>query len=377
MPTGIDPTAIAGQNATAKEYNYLLNNDFAMARQAIINGGFDISQRNGLLFSSANPVTTTYLIDRWKVLFSNSGTLPTTITHSQQAHTPGDIPFAFYFYRIAPNGAGSGFGANDYYALVQPIEFGTRFLSGNGKKVTVSFWAKSSIASKRLGITLVQSYGTGGSPSASEVINGTNITLTATWTKYSWTFTTNTLTGKTFGTNNDDSLNLYFQVMWGTAIEAQVGAATAESFIGSGNIDISQVQFNTDEAILPYLPFGLNQELIRCQRYYEKSFSINTAPAQAAGDTGALAYRGVVAGVNTFSLNVPYKVVKRISPSVTFYNTVSANTNWYNASLSVDSGSSATDVVSNERGLQARNAQGASDRIGDLLEIHWAVDAEL
>ncbi|MEK3699630.1 MULTISPECIES: hypothetical protein [unclassified Paenibacillus] len=87
---------------------------------------------------------------------SVTGTLPTSITHSRQSVTPGDINGASNYYRIAVNGAGSGFGANDVYYLQQQIENGVRLLCGLGKKITVSFWARSSIASKKIGVRLNQ-----------------------------------------------------------------------------------------------------------------------------------------------------------------------------------------------------------------------------
>jgi hypothetical protein len=156
--------------------------------------------------------------------------------------------------RINVDGAGSGLGAGAVQYLTHYIENGTRFLCGLNKKVTLSFYARSSITDKRLGIRLVQRYGSGGSPSSVEVINGTNFALTSTWTKYTYTFTTNTLVGKTFGTANDDSLSFDFWNMWGSTSMAEVGASTAETFVGAGNVDIAQVQLCSGNEALPYEP---------------------------------------------------------------------------------------------------------------------------
>lgn len=241
--------------------------NYGMARQAIINGNFDIWQRGT---SVATPdVTITYQADRWyDTLDKNGGTLP-TLTRSRQSHTPGDIPNAAYFTRLATNGSGTSLGVSSYHAMVQKIEHGTSKLCGAGKKVTISFWARSSIANKRICPTIQQSYGTGGSPTATEKILGTPITITSSWTKYTVTFTTNTLVGKTFGTNNDDSLILVLWHMWGTTVgNTDVSASvTAETYIGSGNIDISQVQLCAGDVALPFQPKSLRDELTDCQRF--------------------------------------------------------------------------------------------------------------
>lgn len=117
-----------------------------LERQAVINGNFDVWQR-GMSFT--NPTSGQYNADRFSSIFSTTGTLPTILTHSKLTLTSGEVPNSFYGYRVNTNGPGSGFGTNDSYSLLQRIENGTRYLCGLGKKVTVSFWAKSDIAGKK------------------------------------------------------------------------------------------------------------------------------------------------------------------------------------------------------------------------------------
>lgn len=230
-----------------EKYNNLQNS--GISRQAIVNSNFNIWGSGTSFVNPANESTTA---DKWTAGVGYvSGTFP-TVTLSRQALTPGDIPGSFYNYRINTTGAGSGFNANEYYAIYQDIINGTRFLAGANKQVTISFYAKSSIASKRLGINVQQWYGTGGSPSATEFITGDNITLTSDWKFYSFTYTLNTLVGKTFGTNNDDFLRVVFWDMWQSASQSQMGASSAESFGGSGNVEIAQVQVCSGDVALEY-----------------------------------------------------------------------------------------------------------------------------
>ncbi|MCL4482640.1 MAG: hypothetical protein M1445_08515 [Bacteroidetes bacterium] len=241
----------------------------SMARQALINGNFDVWQRGTTL--TAGSAVEQFLADRWKSRFNaDAGGTNPTIVISRQTLTSGDIPNAFYHFRIAPNGAGSSFGADSFGAFYQNIEHGVRLLCGASKKVTVSFYARSSIANKRLGVYLQMQYGSGGTPSAGEVINGTNWTLTSSWVKYTYTFTTNTLASKTFGTANDDYLQVGFPVQWNTTYKGRSGSSTNEDYGGNGTIDIAQVQLCIGPTALPFQPKSYEDELRACRRFYQR-----------------------------------------------------------------------------------------------------------
>jgi hypothetical protein len=288
-----------------------------LARQAIINGNFDICQRGT---SFTNPTTGTYGLDRWKFSLNvDGGSFPSNIIHSQQVLTQGDIFNSYYFYRINVDGAGSSYGANAQYATFQFIEHGTRLLCGLNKKVTVSFYARSSISNKKIGIYLIQNYGTGGTPTAQETINGTKFTLTSSWTKYTFTFTTNTLVGKTFGTANNDAVALLFQSMWGSNIAARVGDSVVESFVGAGDIDIAQVQLCAGDVALPYSPKSYEQELHDCMKYCYKIGD----PSSGSIYTGLL--QNFTTTIMVFELFIP--VSMRIPPTVTMVG--ARGTAWY------------------------------------------------
>lgn len=364
-----------GRFFTAYDHDTFLNNinsiqampTAEMSRQAIINGNFDIWQRGT---TATNPAHNTYpAADRWKVLVDGSG-FPSSIVHSRQALTPGDIPGAYYFYRVAPNGAGT---TPDLYRLIQGIEHGTRYLCGVGKKVTISFWARSSIANKRIGVYLIQGYGTGGSPSAAENINGYTWTLTNEWKKYTATFTTNTLTGKTFGSNNDDTLSILFGYAWNTAFMGRLGASTAENFVGAGNIDIAQVQLCAGDVDVPFQPRSFTDELVLCQRYYEKSYNYNVRPGTVdpAGMITTYASEGyIIADGGAF------KVGKRITPTMAVYSPYSGAIS--KARRFGDSSDVAVDGFEHTSTNHAgRIYYGAGTAIPGMYQFHWTADAEL
>lgn len=343
-----------------------------MSRQAIINGNMDIWQRGT---SFANPTNGQFTADRFLLAYSSTGTLPTTITHSRQQLTSGDILGAYWYYRINTNGAGSGFGVNDHYTFFQKIENGTSRLCGNGKKITVSFYAKSDIAGKKLGVNAAQAYGTGGSPSASDVLVGQIVTLTTTWTKYTVTLTTSTLVGKTFGTNNDDLININLSIMYGsTTGTTRFGSATSETFVGSGNIDIAQVQVCAGDSALPFQPRSFGEELELCERYYTKTFSYATVPANGTGSyLGALASKAQTS-VNEPLANWRFPVKMRTTPTITTYNPRTSGSSGQWGSATTDS-SFARSYYASEVSVNLDNT--GTTLATDTWFIHATADAEL
>lgn len=217
--------------------------------------------------SFTNPANGSITADRIKVEYVYSGTLPTSIQHSRRTSDP--LYKNHRSYDILPNSAGTGLATNDYYKLSHSILNGNSILSGTGEKVTVSFYAKAATAGKKLGISLNQNYGTGGSPSTEEIINGTYFVLTTTLTKYTYTFTLNTKSGKTFGLNIDDYLKVNFYIVWGLNKGTEVGDTSAEHFMSS-RVTFTQVQVNAGEESLLYNPPSYETELQRCKFFGER-----------------------------------------------------------------------------------------------------------
>lgn len=62
----------------------------------------------------------------------------------------------------------------------------------------------------------------------------------------------------------------------------------------------------------------LEDELVACQRYYEKSFGLSTTPGTSSGGTYHLANAW---GANSVIGNsVRFSVTKRVAPTMTFYD---------------------------------------------------------
>jgi hypothetical protein len=222
----------------------------AGTRNRIINGNFDFWQR-GTSFTASD-----YGADRW--IHARFGT---THTATRQAFTLGQTAVPgepTYFCRTVVSSVA---GAGNYAVLVQRIEDVRTFA---GQQVTVSFWAKAD-ATKNIAINMVQIFGTGGSPSANVDISGTKISVGTTFQKVTVTATLPSISGKTFGTNNNSTLNLN---IW---FDAGSDWNTSTDSLGhqSGTFEIAQVQIEPGPVATPFERRSYAQELALCQRYYQ------------------------------------------------------------------------------------------------------------
>src|SRR4029077_21284644 len=87
-----------------------------------------------------------------------------------------------------------GAGASDFEQVYQRMENVRR---SGAKTVTLSFWAKAAVAGLKLGLEIVQGFGSGGSPSANTQTLAGVVTLTTTWARYTVTATLPSLAGVT------------------------------------------------------------------------------------------------------------------------------------------------------------------------------------
>ena len=132
----------------------------------------------------------------------------TTTTLSFEKYLPDNIDVdasPTYFLHNVSTSAGTGETVNTLSFTLQDV----RTLAG--EQITVSWNVRSLLAgSYTLSVNAVQHFGTGGSPSANVTTNVMIINPTTSAENYSGTITLPTLSGKTIGTNGDDSLIITF-----------------------------------------------------------------------------------------------------------------------------------------------------------------------
>lgn|GEM_PF-1377831 len=283
QPIFIDSIGTDGSIAT-KLYPTVVNPNL------VINGNFEINQGR-----VSQPIGG-YFTDRWRISASDTSTQG--MSQSIVQLNNGELPNALKYCRISSTSDFASAYAGLNYILEQSIEDGVRHYCGYGKKVTLSFWARSNIVGKRIGLNLIQAYGTGGY--TSEQLAGKVITLTNVWEKFECTFMTNSIIGKTIGTN--DALILRFWVAWNSSFAARFnGNAVSETFGGAMQFDIANIKLEHGDLATPFIPRSTSEELSLCQRYYEVS---DSWVATMASSTGQL-------------LGNSFMTQKRIPPAIT------------------------------------------------------------
>jgi hypothetical protein len=260
---------------------------------AIINGAFEINQRNFTSVTTNN----TFGFDRWAHQLGSSGG---TSTMSAQKATLGSpiIPGQeeSNFVRVV---SASQSGANDYSGIVQRIEDVRSFA---GESVTVSFYAKAATGTPKVGLTLEQSFGSGGS--ASTFTSNGAFTIGTSWARYSVTIAVPNLSGKTIGSGN--FLGVYILNSTNTTL---LGLGFADTGLQNGTFDYFGVQLEVGLTATAFRrnANSLQGELAACQRYYYRS----TATANYSDLTSL----GVANSTTVLAVPVALPVPMRVKPT--------------------------------------------------------------
>jgi hypothetical protein len=264
-------------------------------KNKIINGDFRINQRN---FTSTT-TSGAYGFDRF---FANG--VDGTTTYSAQTFTPGTAPVAGYegvnFARVASTGQTLATAQSN---LRQHIENARTFA---GQTVTVSFWAKAATATPNVAIELQQYFGSGGSPSTTVNYNLGKVTLSTSWQRFSASIALSSLSGVTFGTNNDSSLLL---ILW-TSAGSNFNARTGTLGIQTATIDFWGVQVEYGSKATPFQTATgtIQGELFACKYYFERR--------QGGTSFGSIPLFGQC--ISTTSVYIPiFYTPKRTTPTLT------------------------------------------------------------
>jgi hypothetical protein len=235
----------------------------------VINSNFDFWQRG--LTSSPTGLTPSYAADRWQVGRSGSGS-GNTMTATRQAGFAGSQ----YCMRIQRNNGDTTAGAGVCAFYSQETRNSIKMA---GKKMTISFWARAGANFSASGglIDWAVRFGTGTDENVRNGFTGNtsqsaSFALTTTATKYSFTV--------------DVPSNC---TQWGFFVTAiATGTAGAADYY-----EITQVMVNEGPLVQPHVLSGNDAagEFLKCQRYYKKSYPIDTTPGTANIDAGLYCYK--------------------------------------------------------------------------------------
>jgi hypothetical protein len=299
--------------------NLLQSTLYPAGRNKIINGDFGINQR---AFTSVT--SNIYFFDRFK---NSQDPGAGSITLTPQTFTLGAAPVSGYegknFLQIVTTGQAS---TTNFASFFQPIEDVRTFA---GQTVTFSFWARATSGTPNLSIELAQYFGTGGSPSASVNTGSTKQAITTSWARYSYTVTLPSISGKTIGTNNDNSLNPRIWCSAGSTLDSRTDT------LGNQNntFQFWGLQLEAGSTASPFQTASgsIGGELALCQRYYFRE----NFDAQALFGIFAT---GSAASTTLANFVQPFPVTMRVKPAVLDFPTVSTNFNVVDAASNSSAG---------------------------------------
>jgi hypothetical protein len=282
-----DPTdAITDYPATASTFAGYVDN--LPNRNVIINGNFDIWQR-GTSFTT--PTNGSYTADRWRLSYDGSGgTRSVTMNANVGAPLTGGIQ-QWRTLNLQQAIAGTG---QTSLALSQRIENARTFAA---ETVTASAYIWGS--TRTITVKLVQNFGTGGSPSSPVTTTLGTFAVSGVRNRMKLTATIPTAVSKTFGTNNDDYLELVFEV----------GGTGSSSFYFWG----VQLEQNSTATALERRSLAL--ELALCQRYFQLLPSNSAGGGDKAFSTGVAFQNNVIIGSITFPVMRTTALATVVSPT--------------------------------------------------------------
>lgn len=214
-------------------------------RQALINGDFRVWTRGTSFTPAAN--TETYTADMWSINIGVGATasLVRATFSAGLTNPPGNPSF---FYRYLPT-VGS---------TTQPFTQQKVLDVHTFSNQTVTFSAYLYCLTGTINVTpqFVQNFGTGGSPSANVTTTLPPYTVNSSlFSRFSSTVTIPSISGKTFGTNDQTSY-LAVQLLYPTGIVTETGIADAQLELGS--------------TVTPYRRRPINVELEDCQYFHQR-----------------------------------------------------------------------------------------------------------
>lgn len=377
----IDPGSDLGLAMSSSGSLADLNINIGTAQNAVMNGAMAIWQR-GITFAAAahNAVTA----DRWRYQKLVTGAVHTISRSSTVPDYTNSVGFP-YSLLLTCTTADASLGASDYVSIMERIE-GLDWSQFHGQACTMSFWVRAS----KVGTYCVAL--------TNQAQNRCLILPYSINTANTWEFKTLSIPAYSSGTGwslPSDYCAVHFVLMCGSGYQN----ATAGEWLTGGPYYATSAQVNLCDTVsatlyitgvqiqrgtiataFDFLPVG--EELLRCQRYYEKSFPLATTPGYGGGlNVSSWGVQVVGASAAQASaIRVEFKARK-------YAAITGSNSLWYNPvtaaspqirNMTVGADCTGTSLVSSSQtGMLFSCATPAGSAAGDSLAIGWTADAEL
>lgn len=158
-----------------------------------------------------------------------------------------------------------------------------------------------------------------------------------------------------------------------TSLRFEIGMRSPAGQVSTTYLDNAIMVVGSEPT--PFVPRPYAQELALAQRYYEKSYAIDTPPGTATGTNVEEATFNQLSASEVYSGTIKFKVTKYSLPTVTVYLSTGTAGQWtfYQAT-----GSSNARVVSTgttrQHGFHISNGISVSDTFG---YGHWTAESEM
>jgi hypothetical protein len=276
------PTPTYGDNDTSVATTAFVQAAVAPAindvgRNKIHNSMFTVAQRGvGTTWSVIG-----YTLDRWYFEFALDASNVTHVTANDTMRSAIGDEHVTYVLGFSVTGNSGATAYTEYHQQIEDV----RRLAG--KTVIVSFWAACNSGTPKMGVSIDQTFGTGGSPSPTVTGVGQAVTLSTTWTRYSLTFVVPSVNGKVFGTALNNATTLRFWMSSGANFNVRAGGIGMQTHSPTlWGVQLEIAQPGQTQPTLLEKPDPVMQ-LQQCQRFYQVgSFGLQgnaTATATTVG----------------------------------------------------------------------------------------------
>lgn len=369
-----------------------LNNDGLQDRNILTNGGFNIQQRMAVASTAIAGISTTtragQVADRWAVTASVASNL-----NWQQVDTSGaadSLLESRYYGSIISATAGKK-------VMLSQFIINSEMAHLRGKKVRVSVKTSQKVGSEgqtfKLGLLQLTAAGT---------VDVSPAFLSGAWsasggTDPSWGTNIAAITPDASPTGENGTINgAYLEISTSLAWKRSSAVFTvptnAKNLVvvlfanatGGTTDNISIAEFNLTQGpdIVNYKEPPLAETLLRCQRFFCKSFPLGVVPAAAVavatggnGEVGIIGKAGATALAAVIQVRFPIRMWK--TPTMTLFTPVGAGAVPYRingTTPAVQTAAATTGLL--DMGAVVTATGDASGAVGDMVGVHYTAEAE-
>ncbi len=325
----------------------------------LINGGFNFFQRTDPATATARS-DDTYGPDRWIVL---------TQTAAAQISRVAGASYSRYASRLT-----QGQATAQRVGLAQIVE-SDNSICYRGRTVEFQARVKCS-ASQTIRVAILEWTGTADSVTSDVVNDWTSGTYTAGNFFLASNLTVTAVGSVTPSANTWESVSVYGTVGTGCnnlIVLVWTEAAAAQNL----TLDIAEAGLHPGTAVQTWQPRSIAQELALCQRYYEKSYDLDTPPTTAT--INGCVYSDVVSTYRIAYSVLSYKTTKRATGYAVLYSSYDGAIG-YLAEYSpgpVYVANRSASVNGIGQSLTQLSGNAGDFTLGNYMRFHWSIDVEL